>query len=111
MTAGGVLDSPSAAELQLHTPHLQAMDSHNADALDVLPQKEIHSSEPQAAASEADSKMQTAGVSLEHYTTPEVLRSNAPQTERPECEVRLPDTYLSPTLSSCENTTDKGRLL
>ncbi|XP_064006338.1 centrosomal protein of 192 kDa isoform X2 [Pogoniulus pusillus] len=111
VTAGGVLDSPSAAELQLHTPHLQAMDSHNADALDVLPQKEI---QPQAAASEADSKMQTAGGSLEHYSTPEVLRSNAPQTERPECEVRLPDTYLSPTLNSCENTvlgtTDKGGL-
>ncbi|NXX44672.1 CE192 protein, partial [Tricholaema leucomelas] len=104
VTAGGELDSPSATEVQLDTLCLQGRESLNADTLDVLPQKEVQSSEPQAAASEADSQMQTAGGSLEHCTTPEVLRSKAPQTEGPECEVRLPDTYLSPTLNSCDNT-------
>ncbi|NXF93702.1 CE192 protein, partial [Eubucco bourcierii] len=110
VAAGGVLDSPPAAELQLDTLCLQGVDSHKAD---VLPQKEMQSSEPQATASDAE-LLQTARESSGNYTTPEVLRSNAPQTEAPECEVHLPDTYLSPTLDSCENavlgTTDKDGL-
>ncbi|NXR15241.1 CE192 protein, partial [Semnornis frantzii] len=98
--AGGVLDSPPAAELQLDTLCLQGTDNRKAD---VLPRKEMQSSECQAAASDAE-LLQTARESLGNYTTPEVLRSNAPQTEAPEHEVRLPDTYLSPTLDNCENT-------
>ncbi|NXG48738.1 CE192 protein, partial [Psilopogon haemacephalus] len=113
MTAGGVLDSHPAAELRVDTLYLQGMDSHNTDGMDVFPQKEIESSEPQAVASDAE-LLQTARGSLGHYATPEVLRSNAPQTEAPECEVRLPETYLSPTLDSYENTilgtTDKDGL-
>ncbi|NXN63042.1 CE192 protein, partial [Himantopus himantopus] len=114
MTTGDVLDSCTAAELQLDSVYLQCMDGHKADVSDVLPKQEIQSSECQAAASDAE-VLHTARGSLGHYTTPKVLLSaNAPQTDATECEVCLADTYLSPTVDSCENislaTTDKGDL-
>lgn len=113
VTTGDVLDSCTAAELQLDSVYLQCMDSHKADVLDVLPKQEVQSSECQAAASDAE-VLHTARGSLGHYTTPKVLNANAPQTDATECEVCLADTYLSPTADSCENislaTTDKGRL-
>lgn len=112
MTTGGVLDSCTAAESQLGS--LQCMDSHKGDVLDVLPKQEIQSSECQAASSDAE-VLHTARGFLRHSTTPQVLSANAQLTDATECEVGLPDTYLSPTADSCENislvTTDKGRLL
>ncbi|XP_050747670.1 centrosomal protein of 192 kDa isoform X2 [Gymnogyps californianus] len=114
MTTGDVLDSCTAAELQLDSLYLQCLDSHKADVSDVLPKQEIQSSECQAAASDAE-VLHTARGFLGHYITPKVLLSaNAPQTDATECKVGLPDTYLSPTADSCENislaTTDKGDL-
>ncbi|KFO10231.1 hypothetical protein N312_01992, partial [Balearica regulorum gibbericeps] len=113
-TTGDVVDSCSAAELQLDSLYLQCMDSRNADVLDVLPKQEIQSSECQAAASDAEVLHRARGF-LGQYTTPKVfLSANAPQTDATECEVGLADTYLSPTADSCENislaTTDKGDL-
>ena len=115
MTTGDVLDSCTAAELQLDSLYLQCLDSYKADVSDVLPKQEIQSSECQAAASDTE-VLHTARGFLGHYITPKVLLSaNAPQTDATECKVGLPDTYLSPTADSCENislaTTDKGRLL
>ncbi|KFV54012.1 hypothetical protein N341_03380, partial [Tyto alba] len=114
MTTGDVLDSCTAAELRLDSLYLQRMDSHKADVLDVLPKQEIQSSDCQAAASDAEVQDPAKGF-LGHYTTPKVvLSADAPQTEATECEVGLPDTYLSPAADSCENmslaTTDKGDL-
>ncbi|XP_054046587.1 centrosomal protein of 192 kDa isoform X1 [Rissa tridactyla] len=113
MTTGDVVDSCTAADLQLDSMYLQCMDSHKADVLDVLPKQEIQFSERQAAASDAD-VLHTARGLLVHCTTPKVLSANAPQTDATECEIGLADTYLSPTADSCENislaTTDKGDL-
>ncbi|NXV88138.1 CE192 protein, partial [Calonectris borealis] len=113
MTTGDVLDSCTAAELRLDSLYLQCMNSHKADVSDVLPKQEIQSSECQAASSDAE-VLHTAGGILRHYTTPQVLGANAPQTDATACEVGLADTYLSPTADSCENislaTTDKGDL-
>ncbi|XP_009960186.1 PREDICTED: centrosomal protein of 192 kDa-like, partial [Leptosomus discolor] len=112
MTTGDALDSCIAAELRLDSLYLQGMDSHKADVLDVLPKQEIQSSECQAAASDAE-VLPTARGFLGHCT-PEVLSANAAQTDAAECEVGLPDTYLSPTADSCDNislaTTGKGDL-
>ncbi|XP_069634681.1 centrosomal protein of 192 kDa [Haliaeetus albicilla] len=111
VTTGGVLDSCTAAELQLDS--LQCMDSHKGDVLDVLPKQETQSSECQAASSDAE-VLHTARGFLGHSTTPQVLSANALLTDATECEVGLPDTYLSPTADSCENislaATDKGDL-
>ncbi|NXJ48411.1 CE192 protein, partial [Spizaetus tyrannus] len=111
VTTGGVLDSCTAAELQLDS--LQCIDSHKGDVLDVLPKQQIQSSECQAAASDAE-VLHTARGFLGHSTTPQVLSANALLTDATECEVGLPDTYLSPTADSCENislaTTEKGDL-
>ncbi|NXK02373.1 CE192 protein, partial [Herpetotheres cachinnans] len=112
LTTGDVLDSCAAAEFCSDSPYLQCMDSHKADVLDVLPKQEIQSSECQAA---SDAEVLHAARLLGHYTTPKVLLgANAPQTDATECEAGLPDTYLSPTVDSCENTssatTDKGDL-
>ncbi|KAM6409920.1 centrosomal protein of 192 kDa [Pluvialis apricaria] len=114
MTTGDVLDSCTAAELQLDSVYVQCMYSHKADVSDVLPKQEIQSSEYQAATSDAE-VLHTGRGSLGHYTTPKVvLSANAPQTDATEREVCLADTYLSPTADSCENislaTTDKGDL-
>ncbi|NXH49645.1 CE192 protein, partial [Dicaeum eximium] len=114
MTAGDVLDSHTAAELQLNSLYLQCMDSHKADGSDVLPKQEAESSVCQAAASDAE-VLHTAREFLGHDTTPEVLRSaSAPEADATQCKVGLPDTYLSPAGNSCENlssaTTDKGDL-
>ncbi|NWS82074.1 CE192 protein, partial [Toxostoma redivivum] len=108
MTAGDVLDSHVAAELQLDSLYLQCTDSHKADVSDVLPRQEVESSICQAASSDAE-VLHTVRGFLGHDTTSEVLSANAPQ-----CKVGLPDTYLSPDEDSCENlslaTTDKGDL-
>ncbi|NWU15116.1 CE192 protein, partial [Cephalopterus ornatus] len=113
VTTGDVLDSRAAAELQLDSLYLQCMDSCKADVSDVLPKQEIQSSDCQAAVSDAE-VLNTARGFLGHDTTPEVLSANAPQAEAPECEVGLPDAYLSPTGDSSENlslgATDKGDL-
>ncbi|NXV00098.1 CE192 protein, partial [Cettia cetti] len=113
MTAGDVLDSHTAAELQLDSQYLQCMDSHKADVSDVLPKQEVQSSVCQAAPSDAE-VLHTARGFLGHDTTPEVLRASAPQADATQCKVGLPDTYLSPAGDSCENlslaTTDKGDL-
>ncbi|XP_009316799.1 PREDICTED: centrosomal protein of 192 kDa [Pygoscelis adeliae] len=113
MTTGDVLDSCTAAELQLDSRYLQCMDSYKAEVSDVLPKQEIQSSECLAASSDAEVLHAARGF-LGHYTTPKVLSANASQTDATECEVGLADTYLSPTADSCENislaTTDKGDL-
>ncbi|NWS60107.1 CE192 protein, partial [Chunga burmeisteri] len=113
MMTGDVLDSCTAAELRLDSLYLQCMDSHKADVTDVLPKQEIQAFEGQAASLDAE-VLQTARGFLGHYTTPKVLSADAPQTDATECEVGLPDTYLSPTADSCENislaTMDKGDL-
>ncbi|NXE96137.1 CE192 protein, partial [Menura novaehollandiae] len=113
MTAGDVLGSRSAAELRLDSLYLQCVDSHKADVSDVLPKQEVPSSDCQAASSDAE-VLHTERGFLGHDTTPEVLRANASQADATECEVGLPDTYLSPAGDSCENlslaTTDKGDL-
>ncbi|NWU26279.1 CE192 protein, partial [Dyaphorophyia castanea] len=113
MMAGDVLDSCSADELRLDSLYLQFIDSHKADVSDVLPKQEIESSVCQAASSDAE-VLHTPRGFLGHDTTPEVLSAKAPQTDATECEVGLPDTYLSPAGDSCENlslaTTDKGDL-
>ncbi|NXY17239.1 CE192 protein, partial [Atrichornis clamosus] len=111
MTAGDVLDSCTAAELRLDSLYLQCMDSHKADVSDVLPKQEILSSDCQAASSDAE-VLHTEGGFLGGDTTAEGHCANAPQADATECEVGLPDTYLSPAGDSCENlslaTTDKG---
>ncbi|NXL56375.1 CE192 protein, partial [Chordeiles acutipennis] len=113
MTTGDVLDSCTVAELGLDSPYHQCMDIHKADVSDVLPKQETQSSECQAAASDAE-RLHTARGFLEHYTSPEVLSANVPQTDATACAVGLADTYLSPTVDSGENlslaTTDKGDL-
>ncbi|NXL79092.1 CE192 protein, partial [Leptocoma aspasia] len=113
MTAGDVLDSHIAAELQLDSLYLQCMDSHKADVSDVLPKQEVESSVRQAASSGAE-VLHTARGFLGHDTTSEVLSASAPQADATQCKGGLPDTYLSPAGSSCENlsstTTDKGDL-
>ncbi|CAM9266010.1 unnamed protein product [Bubo scandiacus] len=114
VTTGDVLDSCTAAELQLNSLYLQHMDNHKADVSDVLPKQDIQSSECQAAACDAE-VLHAAGGFLGHHTTPKGrLSANAPQTDATECEVGLPDTYLSPTADSCENislaTADRGDL-
>ncbi|XP_027741153.1 centrosomal protein of 192 kDa [Empidonax traillii] len=113
MAIGDVLDSCTAAEMRLDSLYLQCMDSCKADASDVLPKQEIQSSDPQAASSDAE-VLNTARGILGHDTTPEVLSASAPQAEAPECEVGLPDAYLSPTGDSSENLSlgaaDKGDL-
>ncbi|NXF06743.1 CE192 protein, partial [Smithornis capensis] len=113
MTTGDVLDSHTAVELRLDSLNLQCVDSHKAEVSDVLPKQEIQSSDCQAA-SDAEILHMTRGF-LGHDTTPEVVPgANAPEAEAPECEVGLPDTYLSADGDSCENlsvdTTDKGDL-
>ncbi|XP_074753573.1 centrosomal protein of 192 kDa [Athene noctua] len=112
VTTGDVLDSCTAAELQLDSLYLQQVDNHKADVSDVLPKQDIQSTECQAAASDVE-VLHAAGGVLGHYTTPKVLLSaDAPQTDATECEVGLPDAYLSPTADSCENislaTSDRG---
>ncbi|KAM9024220.1 centrosomal protein of 192 kDa isoform 1-T2 [Ara ararauna] len=102
VTPGHALESSAAAELQLDSLYLQCKDSHKADVSDVLPKQEIQSSQCQAAASDAE-VLHTSGGFLGHHTTPGVLSAKAPQTNATECEVRLLDTYLSPTADSCEN--------
>ncbi|NXI58631.1 CE192 protein, partial [Chloroceryle aenea] len=113
MATGEVEDSHSAAELQLGSLYLQCMESCKAEVSDVLPKQETQFPECEAAASDPE-VLHTARGFLGHYTTPEVSRENAPQTDATDCEVGLPDTYLSPTADSCENislsTTDKGDL-
>ncbi|XP_015474398.1 centrosomal protein of 192 kDa isoform X1 [Parus major] len=108
MTAGDVLDSHTAAELQLDSLYLQCMDSRKADVSDVRPNQEVESSVCQAASADRE-VLHTARGFLGHDTSPEVLRADATQ-----CKVGLPDTYLSPAGESCENlslaTTDKGDL-
>ncbi|NXI36751.1 CE192 protein, partial [Galbula dea] len=110
ITTGEVLDSCTAAQLGLGSCYLKCMDNHKADVSDLLPKQEIQSFECQAASSGTE-VLQTAREFLGHYTTPE---ATAPQGEASECEVGLPDTYLSPTVDSCENislaTTDKDDL-
>ncbi|NXG74022.1 CE192 protein, partial [Baryphthengus martii] len=113
MTTGEVQESRAAAELGFDSLYLQCMESHKADVSDVLPKPETQSSECQAAASDPE-VLHTARGYLGHYSTPEVLSGSAHQTNATDCEVGLPDTYLSPTADSCENTslatTDKGDL-
>ncbi|RMC15603.1 hypothetical protein DUI87_07805 [Hirundo rustica rustica] len=113
VTAGDVLDSRTAAELQLDSRYLQCMDSHKADVSEVLPKQAVESSVHQAAASDAE-VLHTPRGFLGHDTTPEVLSANAPQADATQCKVGLPDTYLSPAGDSCENlslaATDKGDL-
>ncbi|NXK58340.1 CE192 protein, partial [Sylvietta virens] len=113
MTAGDVLDSRTAAELRLDSLYLQCMDSHKADVSDGLPKEEVESSVCQPASSDAK-VLHTARGFLEHATTPEVLSASAPQADATQCEVGVPDTYLSPAGDSSENlslaTTDKGDL-
>ncbi|NXJ85122.1 CE192 protein, partial [Trogon melanurus] len=112
VATGDVLDSRAAAELRLDSLYLQCTDGCKADVSDVLSKQEIQTSEPHAAASET--ALHAARGFLGQCTTPDVLSANAPQTDATECEVGLPDTYLSPTVDSCENislaTTDKGDL-
>ncbi|NWV63095.1 CE192 protein, partial [Malurus elegans] len=113
VTAGDVLDSHRAAELQLDSLYLRCLDSHKADITGVLPNQEVESSVCQAASS--DPEMQHTGKGfLGHGTTLEVLNANAPQADATERKVCLPDTYLPPAGGSCENlsvaTTDKGDL-
>ncbi|NXS09301.1 CE192 protein, partial [Neodrepanis coruscans] len=115
MTLGDVLDSCTAAELRLDSLYLQCVDSHKADVSDILPKQEIQSSDCQAASEAEAEVLHKAREFLGHDTTPEVVPSaNAPQAEATECEIGLPDTYLSPNSDSCENlrltTTDKGDL-
>ncbi|NXH22684.1 CE192 protein, partial [Bucco capensis] len=111
MSTGEVLDSPTAAELGLDCQYLQCVDNHKIDVSDVFLKQGIQSSECQAAASDTVVP-RTAREFLGHYTTPEVLSADAPQTDATGCEVGLPDTYVSPTPDSCENIslviTDKG---
>ncbi|NXL29105.1 CE192 protein, partial [Glaucidium brasilianum] len=114
VTTGDVLESCTATELQLDSLYLQHVNNHNADVSDVLSKRDIQSTECQAAASDVEVLHAAAGV-LGHYTTPEVLLSaDAPHTDATECEVGLPDAYLSPTADSCENislaTSDRGDL-
>ncbi|NWS35860.1 CE192 protein, partial [Polioptila caerulea] len=113
MAAGYGLDSRTAAELRLDSLYLQCMDSHKADASDVLPKQEVESSVCQAASLDAE-VLHTARGSLGHDTTAEVLSANAPQADATQCKGGIPDTYLSPAGDSCENlrlaTTDKGDL-
>ncbi|XP_069709348.1 centrosomal protein of 192 kDa [Phaenicophaeus curvirostris] len=110
MAAGDALNSCTAAELQLDSPHLQRVDSHEVDASDVLSKQEIKSSECQAAASAAE-VLPTARGFWGHYTTPEVLSANAPPTDSTEHEVELADTYLSPSAESMSLVTaDRGDL-
>ncbi|NXD82198.1 CE192 protein, partial [Halcyon senegalensis] len=113
VTSGEVEDSHTAAELRLDSLYLQCMESCKADVSDVLPKQETQSSGCQAAASDPEVPHTGRGF-LGHYTTPEVIRANASQPDATDCEVGLPDTYLSPTADSCENislsTTDKGDL-
>ncbi|NXQ60942.1 CE192 protein, partial [Anthoscopus minutus] len=112
MTAEDVPGSRTAAELRLDSLYLQCMDSHKADASDVLPKQEVESSVCQAASFDAE-VLHTARF-LGHDTIPEVLSADAPQADATQCKVGLPDTYLSPAGDSCENlslaTTDKGDL-
>ncbi|NXO83794.1 CE192 protein, partial [Sitta europaea] len=112
MASGDVLDSRTAAELQLDSLYLQRMDSHKADVSDVLPKQEVESSVCQAA-SDAEVLHTTRGF-LGRDTTPEFLSVNAPQANATQCKVGLADTYLSPAGDSCENlslaTTEKGDL-
>ncbi|KAM9387425.1 centrosomal protein of 192 kDa [Phaethornis superciliosus] len=112
MTTGDVLDSCTAVELQLDSQYLQHEDSHKADVSDVLPKQETHSSECQAAASDAESQLTARGF-LAHYSSPKVLSANIPQPDTGH-EVGLAETYLSPTPEGCGNinlaTTDKGDL-
>ncbi|KAJ7411249.1 hypothetical protein BTVI_50513 [Pitangus sulphuratus] len=113
MATGDVLDSRAAAELRLDSLYLQCMDSRKADVSDVLPKQEVQSSDSQATSSDAE-VLNTGRGSLGHDTTPKVLSASAPQAEVPECEVGLPDAYLSPTEHSSENLSlvaaDKGDL-
>ncbi|XP_053915689.1 centrosomal protein of 192 kDa isoform X2 [Cuculus canorus] len=113
MAAGDALNSCAAADLQLDSPHLQCVDSHKGDNLDVLPKQEIQSSEFQVAASDAE-VLPTARGFVGHYTTPEVLSAKAPQTDATEREVGLADTYLSPSADSCDTmslaTANRGDL-
>ncbi|NXF58962.1 CE192 protein, partial [Ciccaba nigrolineata] len=114
VTTGDVLDSCTAAELQLNSLYLQHVDNHKADVSDVLPKQDVQSSECQATDSDAE-VLHAAGGFLGHHTTPKGrLSANAPETDATECEVGLPDTYLSPTADSCENislaTADRGHL-
>ncbi|NXM68776.1 CE192 protein, partial [Serilophus lunatus] len=113
MTMREVGDSHTNAELQLDSLYFQGVDNHKADVSDVLPKQEVQSSHCQAA-SDAEVLHTARGV-LGRDTTPEVVPSaNAPQAEAPECEVGLPDTYLSPNGDSCDDlslaTTNKGDL-
>ncbi|NXA91446.1 CE192 protein, partial [Melanocharis versteri] len=112
VAAGDVLDSRTAAELRLDSLYLQCMDSHKADISDVLPKQEVESSVCRASSDAG--VLHTAREFLGHDTTPEVLSANAPQADATQCQVGLPDTYLSPAGDSCENlslaTTDKGDL-
>ncbi|NXA79563.1 CE192 protein, partial [Thryothorus ludovicianus] len=113
MAAGDVLDSHTAAQLQSDSLYLQCVDSHKADASDVLPKQEVESSVCQAAASDAEVLHAARGF-LGRDSIPEAIRANAPQADATQCKVGLPDTYLSPAGDSCENlslaTTDKGDL-
>ncbi|NWR41813.1 CE192 protein, partial [Regulus satrapa] len=113
LTAGDVLNSCTAAELQLDSLYLRRMDSHKGDVSDVLPKQEVESSVCQAASSDAE-ELHTARGLLGHGATPEVLSANAARADAAPCKVGLPDTYLSPAEDSCENlslaTTDKGDL-
>ncbi|NWU99571.1 CE192 protein, partial [Upupa epops] len=102
VTVGEARESCTAAELQLDSLYLQRMDSHKADISDVLSKQEIELSESQAAASHPDA-LHTARGFLRRYSTPEVLSTNASQTEAAEGEVSLPDAYLSPAADGCEN--------
>ncbi|NWT02248.1 CE192 protein, partial [Mionectes macconnelli] len=114
MATGDVLDSRAAAELPLDSLYLQCMDSRKADVSDVLPKQDIQSSDCQKATPSDAEVLNTARRFLRHDTSPEVLNANGPQAEAPECEVGLPDAYLSPTGDSSENlslgATDKGDL-
>ncbi|NXS62574.1 CE192 protein, partial [Brachypteracias leptosomus] len=111
LTPGEVQDPCTAAGLRLDSLYLQCMGSQRADASGVLPKGEMQSSECQALDPEP---LHTARGFLGHYRTPEVAGASAPQADATECEVGLPDAYLSPTADSCENisvtTTDKGDL-
>ncbi|NXY46756.1 CE192 protein, partial [Ceuthmochares aereus] len=113
MAAGDALNSCTAAELHLNSPHLQHVDSHKVDVSDVLSKQETQSSECQVAASAVE-VLPTARGFLGHYTTPEVLSANTPPTNSAEREVGLADTYLSPSAESCDSmglvTADRGDL-
>ncbi|XP_068788214.1 centrosomal protein of 192 kDa isoform X2 [Struthio camelus] len=113
MTSGDVLDSCSAAELQLNSLYLQCTDSHKVDVLSDLPKQEIKSSECEVS-SDAEI-LHPAEEFLAYYTSPKIpLSASAAALDAvsTECEVGLADTYLSPTAGSCENihltTKDKG---